>query len=439
MTRTRVFQFVMILLLQVSTATIAAKSHAVEIKTVSGESGVSAWLVEDYSVPIVTVAVTFEGGSTQDPEGKEGLASLMATLFDEGAGPFDSKAFQARTEEFGVSLGYSWGRDQFSGGLRVVKDDSAEGFELMRLSLTQLQFDPDAINRMRGSLKARIASAQNDADTKASDALRESLFAGHPYARRGQGTEQSLDAITRDDLVGQFRRLFAKDNLTVAVVGAISPEETARMLDLVFGQLPDKADLREVGPAQMQFGKRIDVEDIGTQTAIAMALPGPRRDEPSFFAAYLMNHILGGGSFSSRLYDEIREKRGLAYSVGSSLATLDHAAYITASSGTRSDRAEETLALMRAEIARMAAEGPTAAELEAAKKFVIGSYPINNLDTSAKIARVLISMQTEKLGLDYLSRRADLINAVTLDDLKAVARKFLTVEPTIVMVGPRNS
>ncbi len=439
MIRFRFLQFVLAMFVAFPVATAASPSHAVEIKQVSGAKGVSAWLVEDYSVPIVTIAVSFEGGSTQDPIGKEGIASLLATLFDEGAGPYDSKAFQARTEEFGVSLGYSWGRDQFSGGLRVVKDDSAQGFELMRLSLTQLLFDPAAINRMRDSWKAGIVRAENDADTKAADALRESLFVGHPYSRRGQGTAQTLDTISRDDLVKQFRRLFAKNNLTVAVVGAISPEETAQMLDLVFGELPQKAELEPVAPAQMQFGKRIDVEDTGTQTAIAMALPGPLRAEKSFFAAYLMNHILGGGSFSSRLYDEIREKRGLAYSVGSSLATLDHAAYISASSGTRSDKAEETLALMRSQIARLAADGPTTGELDAAKKFVIGSYAINNLDTSAKIARALISMQTEKLGIDYLVRRGDLINAVTLEDVKAVARKYLTVEPTVVMVGPRNS
>jgi zinc protease len=202
--------------------------------------------------------------------------------------------------------------------------------------------------------------------------------------------------------------------------------------------LPQKAELVPVPTAQLQFGKRIDIEDSGTQTEISMALPAVPRSSPQFFAAYLMNQILGGGSFSSRLYDEIREKRGLAYSAGSSLSTLDHAAYLTASSGTRSDRAAETLKLMREEIARMAKDGPTLEELEAAKKYVIGSYAINNLDTSSKIASVLISMQTEGLGIDYLQQRENLINAVTLDDVKAVARQLLSVEPTIVVVGPKQ-
>lgn len=416
-----------------------ASGAAVEITQVSGNSGVSAWLVEDYTVPIVTIAVAFRGGAAQDPAGKEGLASLLSTLFDEGAGPYDSKAFQARVEQFGVSLGYSWGRDEFTGGLRALKTESAQAFEMMRLSLTQLRFDPASIGRMRDGLKARLASAENNAESKAADALRASLFPGHTYARRGQGTEQTLDAITRDDLVAQFKRLFARDNLSVVVVGAISRDETSAMLDQVFGELPQRSSLEAVNAAQMRFGERIQIEDSGSQTSIAMALPGYQRSDPLFFAAYLMNHILGGGTFASRLYSEIREKRGLAYSVGSSLATFDHAAYIAASSATRSDRAQETLDLMRKEFARMASEGPTASELEAAKKYVVGSYAINNLDTSSKIARALLSMQTEGLGIDYLSRRAGLINAVTLDDVKKVAKQLLSVEPTIVLVGPRGS
>lgn len=414
-------------------------ASAVEIQQVTSKLGIKAWLVEDYTVPIVTVAVSFRGGSVQDPPGKEGLANLISTLFDEGAGDLNSKAFQSKLEKLGTSLSYSDSRDQFSGNMRSLKEDSAEAFELMRLSLTQLRFDESAINRMRDALKSQIAGDTNDADNKATGALRKSLFQGHPYARSARGTLKTLDAITRDDIVAQFRKLFARDNLTVAVVGAMSAGETAEMLDKVFGSLPKEAVLAPVPPAQMQFGKRIDIEDSGTQTQISLALPGVKRNSPQFFAAYLMNQILGGGSFSSRLYEEIREKRGLAYSVGSSLSTFDHAAYLTASSGTRADRADETLRLMREEITRMANEGPTQKELDEAKKYVIGSYAINNLDTSAKIASVLISMQTEGLGIDYLQKRENLINAVTLDDVKAVAKQLLSVEPTIVVVGPKQS
>jgi zinc protease len=207
----------------------------------------------------------------------------------------------------------------------------------------------------------------------------------------------------------------------------------------VFGGLPEKAALAAVPEAQVKFGERIEVEDTGTQTMLALAYPGVKRDSPEFFASYLMNHILGGGSFSSRLYDEVREKRGLSYSVGSSMSSLDRAAYLTASSSTVAERADETLSIMQSEIARMASEGPTEAELDAAKKYVIGSYAINNLDTSADIASVLVTIQTERLGADYLDRRAGIINAVTIEDVRAAARRLLSVTPTIVVVGPAKS
>jgi len=228
--------------------------------------------------------------------------------------------------------------------------------------------------------------------------------------------------------------------LKVAVVGDIDAKTLGTMLDDIFGDLPEKADLVAVADtAPVKGGLEQVVEMAVPQSVAVFGMPSIKRKDPDFMTAFVLNHILGGGGFASQLMEEVREKRGLAYSVGSSLSTLDHAAYLTASSGTRADRADETLRLMREEITRMANEGPTQEELEAAKKYVIGSYAINNLDTSAKIARVLISMQTEGLGIDYLQKREELINAVTLDDVKAVARQLLGVEPTVVVVGPAKS
>jgi zinc protease len=211
------------------------------------------------------------------------------------------------------------------------------------------------------------------------------------------------------------------------------------MLDKVFGGLPEKAQLAKIAPAQLKFGELIEEEDSGTQAEISLALPGVQRSSPKFFAAYLMNEILGGGSFHSRLYEEVREKRGLAYSVGSSLSGFAQASYLTISTSTRADRAEETLGLIRSQMKRLATEGPTQEELDAVKKYVIGSYVINNLDTSGKVAEVLLTMQTQGLGIDYIQKREALIDAVTLDEVKAVAAELLSVEPTVVIVGPGKS
>lgn len=412
---------------------------AVKIQEVASKSGVTAWLVEDYTVPIITVSMSFEGGAAQDPAGKEGLADLLSAMFDEGAGPYGSAAFQAKVEQLGISLGFSEGRDSFTGELRTIRDDRAESFELLRLSLNELTFPQDSLERMREQLKSRISRAANDPQTEAGEALRNSLFGDHPYGRNSRGTIDSLDAITRDDLANQFRKLFARDNLTVAVVGAISAEETAAMLDKVFSGLPEKAELVPVPQAQVNFGERIEVESAAPQTSLLLAYPGVLRSSPDFMAAYLVTEILGGGTFSSRLYAEVREKRGLAYSAGAGLTTFDRAAYVSVSAATRADRANETLAIMRAEIERLAKDGPTPEELERVKQYVIGSYAINFLDTSAKIARALVTIQTENLGIDYIERRDSLIKAVTIEDAKAAASRLLGAEPTVAIVGPRNS
>ncbi|MEM7463663.1 MAG: pitrilysin family protein [Pseudomonadota bacterium] len=419
-----------------SSLIVATNAQAITIQEVEAESGVKAWLVEDYTVPIVTISASFRGGATQDPEGKEGMASLLSTLFDEGAGPYDSKDFQARLEKLGVSLRYNDSRDSFRVSLRTLKSDLDNAVDMMRLSLTDLHFEEDSISRMREALKARIVRRENNPSTKAGEALRLSLFGEHPYARSSRGTIEGLSAISRDDLVAHFKRLFAKDNLTVAVVGAVNAAETEEMLEKIFGVLPETADLKAVDKVDVKFGEDIRIDENLPQSTITLALPGVARKDPEFFAAYLMNQILGGGTFSSRLYDEIREKRGLAYSVYSSLTNYDNASFLSLGSRTKAERAGETLSIMRSEIERMATEGPTAEELESAKKYVIGSYAINNLDTTSKIARVLVTLQEEELGRDYIDRREEFINSVTLDDVKAIAKRLLSQKPTIVMVGP---
>ncbi|MGI9399824.1 MAG: M16 family metallopeptidase [Rhizobiaceae bacterium] len=414
----------------------ATNVRAITIQEVEGNSGIKAWLVEDYTVPIITISASFRGGATQDPDGKEGMASLLSTLFDEGAGPYDSKDFQARLEKLGVSLRYNDSRDGFRVSLRTLKSDLDNAVEMMQLSLSDLHFEEDSISRMREALKARILRRENNPSTKAGEAIRTSLFGEHPYSRSSRGTIDGLTAISRGDLVSHFKRLFAKNNLTVGIVGAVNSEEAADLLDEIFGGLPETADLNPVKRAEISFGEDIRIEEELPQSTITLALPGVPRSDPEFFAAYLMNQILGGGSFSSRLYNEVREKRGLAYSVYSSLTNYDNASFLSMGSKTKSDRADETLSIMRAEIERMANDGPTPEELESAKKYVIGSYAINNLDTTGKIARALVAMQEEDLGRDYIDRRTEFINSVTLEDVKAVAKRLLSQKPTIVVVGP---
>lgn len=408
----------------------------VDIQQVKSEKGITAWLVEDYSVPIVTIRFSFKGGNTQDPEGKEGLSELMSGLFDEGAGGLDSDAFQIKLDDAGAEMRFGAERDRTFGSMRMLAEKKDEAFDLLKLAIQQPRFDAAPMDRIRAQIVSGIVANQRDPETAARVKWAEALYGAHPYARPDEGTEKSLATITADDLRDYHRRVFARDNLNVAVVGAIDAETVKRELDRLFGDLPERSDLRPVEKVDLKLDQEVRVDYDLPQTSLQLAYPGVPRDAPDFFAAYLMNHILGGGTFTSRLFDEVREKRGLAYGINSSLVTQEYASSLVIGTATRSDRAAETLGVIRDTVRRMAEEGPTEAELAAAKQYVIGAYAFNNLDSSSAIASTLLSLQEEKLGIDYIDRRTALIEAVTLDEVKAAARKLLTADPAILVIGP---
>jgi len=409
---------------------------AVNIQEVKSDGGITAWLVEDYSVPIISIRFAFRGGSTQDPPGKEGLVKLMSGLFDEGAGDLDRDAFQDKLDDAGAEMRFSPGRDALYGSMRMLADEKDKALELLRLAITSPRFDQEPLDRVRAQIVAGIASEAHDPRTAARQAWTKALYADHPYSRDDDGTEQALAAITADDVRTIHKRIFARDNLIVGVVGAIDAETLKKELDRLFGGLPEKSQLVPVSDVTPKLGQEVGVVYNLPQTTLQLAYPGVSRDDPEYFAAYLMNHILGGGTFTSRLFTEVREKRGLAYSVNSGLVNYDHASGLVISTATRSDRAAETLEVIREIVKEMAQKGVTAEELATAKKYVIGAYAISNLDDSSSIASTLVGLQVDHLGKDYIQRRVDLINNVTLDQVQAAARKLLSVEPAVLVLGP---
>ncbi len=414
---------------------LAARAE-VSIQEVKSKSGITAWLVEDYSVPLISFQFAFKGGSSQDPAGKEGLANLMTGLFDEGAGDMDSDAFQIRLDDAGAEMSFRQTRDSLYGTMRMLAEQKDEAFDLLRLAIQKPRFDQAPIDRIRAQIVSGILAGERDPNTVGAQKWSEALYPGHPYSRRPEGTKESLAAITADDLRAFHKALFARDGLYVAVVGAIDAETLKTELDRLFGALPEKQQLVPVPDIEPKLGGEIDVAYDLPQTSLQLAYPGVKRSEPEFYAAALLNEILGAGTFTSRLYKEVREKRGLAYSVDSLLINRKHAALLVVATGTRSDRAAETLDLIRAVVRKMAEEGPTEQELAAAKRHVIGGYAINNLDSSGAIAGTLLGLQLENLGIDYMQRREALLDAVTLDEVKAVAARLLSVEPAIMVVGP---
>ncbi|WP_062111420.1 M16 family metallopeptidase [Aureimonas sp. AU40] len=420
--------------------TVLNAAEAVEIKEVTSPGGIHALLVEDYTNPLIAMRFAFKGaGSTQDAPGKEGTANLLSGLLDEGAGDIKSQDFQGKLDELGVALSYDAGFDNFSGNFRTIVENEDEAFRLLKLSLNEPRFDEEPVARIRGQIAANIRANEQDPGTLASRAFRRTVFPDHAYSRPLEGTQETLASVTADDLKSFRATHFGRDNLVVGVVGAISPETLKRRLDETFGPLRQTAELKPVPDIRPVTGKSETVTLDVPQTQIQFALPGVQRKDPDFFAAYLVNHVLGGGTFSSRLYQEIREKRGLAYGVGTGLSSFDHAAMLAGSTATRADKASESIAIIRTELKRMAENGPTEDELAKAKAFVKGSYAVQNLSSSLSIASTLVGIQLEDLGVDYIDKRQGLIDAVTMDDAKRVAKELLATDPTIVTVGPAGS
>jgi zinc protease len=421
--------------LALGASAVTTADAASKIEPITSPGGIKAWLVREPSVPIVALDYAFTGGANADPADKPGVATMVGSLLDEGAGKLDSRAFQEMLEERAVQLGFTANRDQFRGSLHTLKANLDEAVDMLRLALTEPRFDDEPVARIRDQLQAQLVRNSTNPNDIANRAWWAAAFPGHPYGRPSNGTRESLAAITVDDLKAYVRNVFARDTLTISIVGDLDAEKAGKIIDQIFGSLPEKAKLAPVPAATMQgLGERIVVNLDVPQTVINFGELGLARSDPDFFAAYIVNYIYGGGSMSSRLYHEVREKRGLAYGIRSSLVWMDAANIVSGGTATRGDRAAETLSLIDEETKRMAAEGPTQEELDKAKAYLKGSYAIA-FDTSSKIAGQLVQIQLDKLGIDYPEKRNAMIDAVTLADAKRVAKRLLDTKMLTVVVG----
>jgi zinc protease len=415
---------------------LALPAQAVTPEKVTSPSGIEAWLVRDHSNPIIAMEIAFKGGAAHDPARKSGLASMLAALLDEGAGPYDSQAFQRVLEDKVITLHFNAGRDAFNGHLKTLSENKDTAFELMRLALSQPRFDKEPVERIRGQLLAGLTRESQDPNAQASRRMFEMAFAGHPYAQSPRGTLETVKTIQVADLRSLVRNQLTRDRLVVGVVGDIGPEELARRLDEMFGALPATgtlgaiAEIRAAAPAGL-----VAIPKDNPQTTALFTLPGLRRDDPDWYAAYVVNYILGGGGFSSRLTEEVREKRGLAYSVTSYLVPYAHSGLLVGSVATENSRFAESVRLIRDEFRRMRDEGPSEKELADAKTYLNGSFPLSQ-DSTAAIAGLLVQMQMDKLGIDFLDRRPAMIEAVTMEDARRAARRLLDPDAlSFVAVG----
>lgn len=425
------------LLLALLVAIPATPAPAQDIQRVVSARGIEAWLIETPNLPLIAVEFAFVGGARLDPPELAGRANLAAAMLTEGAGDLDAQSFQARLDDNAIQLGFSSGSDGFYGSLKTATDTADDAFDLLRLALTAPRFDADPLERRRGSVLAGIRQQVGNPGWMARRALFDEVFADHPYGQPSRGTAATLAGLGADDLRAYVDQAFRRDRLVIGVNGDLDADTLARRLDEVFGELPaDGAVTMPDAPDVAASAGRLSlVTRDGAQSELLLAQPAPRRDDPDHYAAHLLNHIVGGGGLRSRLSEEVRSRRGLSYSQGSSLAQYDQAGLWLISVSLSDANVGEAIEVIGEEWRRVARDGVTAEELDDAKTYLIGSYPLAFTSTD-RVAGALLSAQIDNRGLDFMSRRQAAIEAVTLDEVNDVARRWLDAEAlTTVIVG----
>jgi zinc protease len=407
----------------------------VEIQEITSPGGIDAWLVEEHSIPFVALELRFRGGASLDAPGKRGAINLMTGLIEEGAGDLDARAFAEAREELAASFRFDVGDDSLSVSAKFLTENRDAAVELLRLALNQPRFDADAIERVRAQVMSSLKRRETDPDAIASATFNRLAYGDHPYGTDSSGTLDSVAALSRDDIVAAQGRVLARDRVYVAAVGDITAEELGALIDELLGALPAAGAPM---PEDTTFAATPGVTVVPFDSPQSVAMfghDGIEIDDPDFFAAFILNTILGGSGFNSRLMEEVREKRGLTYGIRTYLIDGDHAEAVLGMVSTVNPRMAETIAVVREEWAKIAQEGISAEELEKAKTYLTGAYPLR-FDGNGPIARILVGMQMDGYPTSYIATRNDRIEAVTLDEANRVAARIFQPDALrFVVVG----
>ncbi len=407
----------------------------VAITEVTSPGGINAWLVEAHEIPFVALEISIKGGGNLDLPGKRGATNLMMGLIEEGSGDMDARAFQQARESLATSFGFNIYDDSVSISARFLTENRDEAVALLRQALVTPRFDDDAVERVRSQVLAGIDNDALDPNSIAGDAFYAAAFGDHPYGSSLGGTAESVAALTRADIVTAHQNALVRDRIYVSAVGDITADALGILLDDLLGGLPAEGPPL-AGPVSFGLTGGVTVIDYPSPQSVALfGHAGIKRDDPDFFAAYILNYILGGSGFESRLMQEVREKRGLTYGIGTYLVPKDLSEMVLGSFSSSNDSMAEAIDIVRAEWSRIVTDGVTAEELAAAKTYITGEYPLR-FDGNGEIADIMVGMQMIGLPTDYVTNRNDFINAVTLDDINRVARELLKPDDLhFVVVG----
>jgi zinc protease len=407
----------------------------IPIKEITSPGGITAWLVEDHNIPFMALEIQFRGGTSLEASDKRGVVNLMAATLEEGAGEMDSRAFAEARDALAASFRFDAGTDSVGVSAQFLTENRDQAIELLREALVNPRFDQDAVDRVREQVLSNLRSNEKDPGTIAAERFDLLAFGDHPYATTGDGTVETVTALTRDDVVAAHKAALARDRIFVAAAGDITADELGRLLDRLLGDLPATgAPQPQDAPWLLPPG--ITVEDFPSpQSTVFFGQIGIPRDDPDFFPAFVLNEILGGGRFTARLMTEVREKRGLTYGIGTYIVNMDHADMILGQFSTSNDKTAEAIEVVKAEWGRIGQEGVSPEELEATKTYLTGSYPLR-FDGNGPIARILVGMQMDGMPIDYVTTRNAKVEAVTMDDIKRVATRLFTPDALhFVVVG----
>lgn len=413
----------------------ALPARAIDIQQVTSPGGVPAWLVEDHSIPFVALNIAFRGGASVDTPFKRGAVNLMTALLEEGAGERDATAYAEALESLGATTSFDAGDDAVTVSLRALTENRDEAADLLHDALTTPRFDADAVERVRAQVQSVIRSEATDPQSIAAKEMARRAWGDHPYGSSLNGTAESVAALTADDLRAAKDRVLARDRVIVSAAGDIDAAALGALIDRILGDLPAQATAPLPPPAQLKLtGETTVIDWDSPQTVVSFAQAGLPMSDPDYFAAFVLDHILGGGGFSSRLMDEIREKRGLTYGVGTGLANKVLGETWQGGMATANDKTAQAVALVR-EVVGKIREGVTDKELADAKTYLTGEYPLR-FDGNGKIAGILTGMQLMGMPRDYVNTRNGMIEKVTAADVKRVADRLLDpAKLEFVLVG----
>lgn len=420
---------------------ISQPVNAVEVQEVTGKKGVTAWLAEDNTLPMVVIKMAFKkAGSAYDPEGKEGLAFMVASLLSEGAGDLDGLEFKKQLEQYAIHLEFDVDEDVFYISIKTLTEHLDRTLSLLKSVLLSPRFDVEAVERKRQNILLLQLKQSEEPSRLATKTFQKKAFPNHPYGNPVYGSEEGVNAITREDLVDYIKQRFTRAQFFVAVSGDINKETLAPLLDQYFGELRHSSSSSEtVEEIKVSLGVAPSQVAIESDQSVAVfGQRGVKRLDPEFYPSFIMNQILGGGGFESRLMQEVREERGLAYSVYTMLETYPHTGILIGKVSTDAARINESLNTIFAEFKRLQTEGVTAEELQQTKDYLIGSFPLR-LGSNSTLASYLLGMQLKDLGKDFLDKRNDYVRAVTHKEVNEAARTLLDPDNMIlVVVGPNE-